>query len=101
MNKRLYIFIFFLFKSIYSFNFTHKIQITNFITNKLVLFEDLSYKILKKQNNFIKYISNNNYLNDNQKKFIIKNIFYLIKKENNFSQFVTDKIYHYVCYLLN
>ena len=98
MNKILFIFL--LLQSVYSFNFTQKIQFTNFITNKLIFFEGLSYKILKKQNNFIKYISNNNYLTNNQKKFIIKNIFYLIKKENNFSQFVTDNIYYYICKIL-
>ena len=72
MNQKLCIFIFFLFNLYIVLIYLIKFQITNFITNKLVLFEDLSYKILKKQNNFIKYISNNNYLNDNQKKFIIK-----------------------------
>ena len=97
MNKILLIFL--LLQSVYSFNFTQKIKITNFISKKLILFEELSYKILKNQNNFIKYISNNNYLRENHKKFIIKNIFYLIKIENNFSQYITDNIYYYISYL--
>lgn len=93
------ILLFFLIESVYSFNFTQKIEITNFISNKLVLLEGINYKILKQQKNFIHFIGKNNYLNNNQKEFLIKNIFFLIKKGDDLSRFITHKTYNYILYL--
>ena len=93
------ILLFFLIESVYSFNFTQKIQITNYISNKLVFLEGINYKILKQQKNLIHFIGKNNYLNNNQKQFLIKNIFFLIKKGDDLSRFITLKTYKYILYL--
>mgnify|MGYP007000327437 len=70
------ILVLFLVKPINSFNFTQKIQITNYLSNKLIFLEGIKYKFLKKQSNLILFISKNNYLNNNKKYFFIKNIFF-------------------------
>tara|TARA_A100001015_G_C14825900_1_gene646658 strand:- start:158 stop:460 length:303 start_codon:yes stop_codon:yes gene_type:complete len=93
--------LFFLIEYVYSFNFTQKIQITNYISNKLVSLEGINYKILKQQKNLIQYIGKNNYLNNNQKEFLIKNIFFLIKKGDDLSRFITYKTYNYILYLFS
>ena len=95
------IILFFFINVIYSFNFTQKIQITNYISDKLVFLESINYKILKQNKNFIQFIGNNDYLNNNQKKFIIKNIFYLIKKGDDLSRFITHKTYKYILHLFS
>ena len=102
-NKMLKYFflLFFLIEYVYSFNFTQKIQITNYISNKLVSLEGINYKILKQQKNLIQYIGKNNYLNNNQKEFLIKNIFFLIKKGDDLSRFITYKTYNYILYLFS
>ena len=99
MTKVLLIFL--LLNFVYSFNFTQKIQITNYISNKLVFLEGINYKILKQQKNLIQYIGKNNYLNNNQKEFLIKNIFFLIKKGDDLSRFITYKTYNYILYLFS
>tara|TARA_Y200000002_G_scaffold138430_1_gene114163 strand:- start:994 stop:1296 length:303 start_codon:yes stop_codon:yes gene_type:complete len=93
------ILVLFLVKPINSFNFTQKIQITNYLSNKLIFLEGIKYKFLKKQSNLILFISKNNYLNNNQKYFFIKNIFFIIKKGDDLSQFITNKMYKYILYL--
>ena len=93
--------LFFLIESVYSFNFTQKIQIANYISHKLVILEGINYKILKKQKNLIQYIGKNNYLNNYQKEFLIKNIFFLIKKGDDLSRFITYKTYYYILYLFS
>ena len=102
-NKMLKYFflLFFLIESMYSFNFTQKIQITNYISNKLVFLEGINYKILKQQKNLIQYIGKNNYLNNNQKEFFIKNIFFSIKKGDDLSRFITYKTYNCILYLFS
>ena len=99
MNKVFLLFL--LIESVYCFNFTQKIQIINYISSKLVFLEGINYKILKKQKNLIQYIGKNNYLNNNQKEFFIKNIFFLIKKGDDLSRFITYKTYYYILYLFS
>lgn len=99
MTKVLLIFL--LLNFVYSFNFTQKIQITNYISNKLVFLEGINYKILKQQKNLIQYIGKNNYLNNYQKEFLIKNIFFLIKKGDDLSRFITYKTYNCILYLFS
>ena len=99
MTKILLIFLLLNFVS--SFNFTQKIQIANYISHKLVILEGINYKILKQQKNLIQYIGKNNYLNNYQKEFLIKNIFFLIKKGDDLSRFITYKTYNYILFLFS
>ena len=95
-----FIIIILLFKLICCFNFTQKLLITNFISKKIIFLEELKLNLLIKNKSIIKYVSNNNYLNIEQKKFLILNMFYLIKEGERFSNYIIKNTYNFLDYFI-